>query len=112
MLNSHITSWVWETFVQLFYKVFCCTSQLSLHLIKNYYIVNHVHLFPLPWEGYKPHCSHVANTCNLEDKVVLLAILTKHPLSLNYQGYVICQGLKDIELVCFKIIHWIYIRLI
>ena len=33
-----------------------------LHLIMDHLMVNLVRLFPLPWEGYKPHCSHVRDT--------------------------------------------------
>ena len=57
--------------------VFHCTSLLTLHFTKDYFLVNLVNLFPLLWEGHKSHFSQVGNTYNLEDHVVLLMVITK-----------------------------------
>jgi hypothetical protein len=73
-------------------------------------MVDLVHLLPFPLEGYKPYCTHVGDVCILEDKMILLSIVAKHPLLLNYHGCVICQGPKGIQLYSMKGKCWVYIQ--
>lgn len=75
----------------------------ELHLVNDYLKFDLVHRFPLSWEFYKSHRSHVEYTCNLKNQAVLLTIVAKQPILLDYHGFVICFDLKVLKSFSWKI---------